>query len=49
VLAAMPADQSLLDSALLTEGYVTVDRQAEQWICDKCFADFRDEFKWSVR
>lgn len=47
--AAKLAGQPQSDSAFLAEGYVTVDRQTEQWICNKCFADFRDEFKWSVR
>jgi hypothetical protein len=20
----------------------------DEWICDRCFADFRDEFNWTV-
>jgi len=37
------------DPELLSEGYVTIDSKADQWICDTCFADFKDEFKWAVR
>lgn len=33
------------DPSTLAEGYVT---EKGQWICDQCFADFRDEFDWSV-
>ncbi len=40
----MAADTSS-DPSTLSEGYVTED---EKWICDDCFADFRDEFNWSV-
>jgi hypothetical protein len=28
------------------EGYVTPD--GYHWICDECFADFKDRFKWKV-
>lgn len=48
VPAAMAADVES-ESSLLTEGYVTVDQGTGLWICDKCFADFKDEFQWSVR
>jgi hypothetical protein len=34
------------DPKALARGYVTQD---DQWICDRCFADFRDEFEWTVR
>ncbi len=30
----------------LQEGYVTEDRQ--HWICVRCFADFRDQFEWTL-
>ncbi len=29
------------------EGYVTEDNQ--HWICPECFADFQDEFQWTVK
>lgn len=29
----------------ITEGYVTGD---DNWVCPRCFADFRDEFGWTV-
>lgn len=47
--AASLAEQVELDVSPLTEGYVTVGSHGEHWICDKCFADFKDEFRWSVR
>ena len=31
----------------LHEGYSTEDR--ESWICDACFADFKERFKWKVK
>lgn len=37
------------DPEVLTNGYVTVGSDADQWICETCFADFKDEFKWTVR
>jgi hypothetical protein len=40
----MPAGASN-DPSTLTEGYVT---DGDRWVCDKCFADFRDEFGWTV-
>ena len=27
-------------------GYVTADN--DHWICEQCFADFRDRFNWTV-
>ena len=30
----------------LHEGYTTKDRR--HWICDKCYSDFKDEFRWVV-
>jgi hypothetical protein len=33
------------DPSILQEGYATED---DEWICDRCFADFRDEFNWTV-
>jgi len=30
----------------LTEGHATTDDY--QWICDDCYSDFKDEFKWLV-
>ena len=40
----MPAGASR-DPAILTEGYVTDD---DRWVCDRCFADFRDELSWTL-
>ena len=31
----------------LGEGYSTEDR--ESWICDACFEDFKERFKWKVK
>ena len=31
----------------LGEGYSTEDR--ESWICDECFSDFKERFKWKVK
>lgn len=31
----------------LTEGWTTEDEC--HWLCDTCFADFRDRFKWTIR
>lgn len=31
---------------LLHEGYATADRS--HWICDRCFDDFRETFRWQV-
>lgn len=30
----------------LLQGYTTVDDY--HWICENCFGDFKDHFKWSV-
>jgi len=30
----------------LHEGYCTLDKK--HWICEKCFNDFKDMFKWQV-
>ena len=30
----------------LKSGYATVDRY--HWICDECFSDFKEIFKWSL-
>ena len=30
----------------LTQGYATTDEY--RWICAECFADFKDEFGWTV-
>ncbi len=30
----------------LHEGYCTLDKY--HWICEKCFNDFKDMFKWQV-
>jgi hypothetical protein len=30
----------------LHEGYCTLDKY--HWICEKCFKDFKDMFKWQV-
>lgn len=30
----------------LTEGWTTTDNY--HWICDQCFADFKDYFKWKI-
>ena len=32
---------------ILKEGYNTQD--ARDWICPRCFADFKELFNWSVR
>lgn len=40
----MPTGKSA-DASVLSEGYVTAD---DRWVCDGCFADFRDEFNWIV-
>lgn len=37
------------DGSSLAFGYVTIGSDAEDWICDRCFADFGDEFAWTVR
>jgi hypothetical protein len=37
------------DSEVLSEGYVTVEAECDRWICAECFADFKDEFAWTVR
>jgi hypothetical protein len=42
----MPAGAQPGDPEILTEGYVS---EADRWICEGCFADFRDEFGWTVR
>ena len=31
----------------LTEGYTTTDDY--QWICENCFNDFRNDFKWTTQ
>jgi hypothetical protein len=31
---------------VLREGYATVDEY--HWICDTCFADFRERFGWTL-
>lgn len=38
------------DGRIVTEGYLVVesDGKSQQWICEKCFDDFKDEFHWSV-
>jgi len=33
------------DPSILTEGYVT---EGDHWVCESCFADFREEFGWTV-
>jgi hypothetical protein len=33
------------DPSHLTEGYVS---EGKHWVCARCFADFRDEFGWTV-
>lgn len=32
---------------VLHAGYSTEDEY--RWICDTCFSDFKDEFRWTVR
>lgn len=47
---AKVAERDSADPSIFTEGYVTVQSGgAPQWICEKCFEDFKDEFRWSVR
>lgn len=38
------------DRRVVTEGYLVARSGAElqQWICEECFDDFKDEFRWSV-
>lgn len=31
----------------LKEGYTTENEY--HWVCEKCFADFKDSFQWQVR
>jgi hypothetical protein len=31
----------------LTHGYATTDE--DRWICETCFADFKDEFGWTLK
>lgn len=33
------------DPSVLAEGYVT---EGDHWVCERCFADFRQEFGWTV-
>ena len=33
----------------LHDGYCTMDEKRMHWICNNCFDDFKDEFKWSVK
>ena len=33
----------------LHSGYCSVDEEQPCWICETCFHDFKDEFKWKVR
>lgn len=35
------------DPGVLHEGYCTEDEY--RWICEQCFADFRERFGWIVR
>lgn len=35
-----------LSEGMSKEGYKTIE--GNWWICDQCFQDFKDEFKWSV-
>jgi hypothetical protein len=37
---------SILIPDCLNEGYATVDDY--RWICNKCFEDFKEHFKWDV-
>ena len=39
------------DRRVLTEGYSTVEggAKSQMWICEECFEDFKEEFRWSVR
>jgi hypothetical protein len=41
------------DPEILTEGYATLGTGPEgqddyHWICDRCFADFRERFAWHI-
>lgn len=31
----------------LREGYLTTDER--YWICDRCYSDFKDVFKWEIQ
>jgi hypothetical protein len=35
---------------VVTEGYLVVGSgvESQKWICEECFEDFKDEFRWSV-
>lgn len=46
--AARVVEQPSPDSAIQTEGYVTADSKVNKWICERCFEDFKHEFRWSV-
>ena len=39
------------DRRVVTEGYLVVESGAEsqKWICEECFEDFKDEFRWAVK
>ena len=32
----------------LHSGYCTTDEKRSQWICSRCFEDFKDEFQWVI-
>ena len=34
------------DPEILHDGYVTGD--SDRWVCDNCFADFRERFLWTL-
>ncbi len=46
---ARAAERLPADPSILTEGYVTVDPEVDEWVCERCFEDFKDEFNWSVK
>ena len=42
-----------VDTEAVSDGYAAVGRGPEgqddyYWVCDECFADFRDRFGWAV-
>jgi hypothetical protein len=38
--------EDAVDAEILHDGYATEDQY--RWLCEQCFADFRDHFRWSI-
>jgi hypothetical protein len=43
----VPGSEAAQGEDVRTEGWTSEDEY--EWICDVCFADFRDQFHWQVR